>query len=126
MNKNRVVHFEIGAEEPKQLAEFYKKAFGWDINEWGDSGYYMVGNEKDRSIGAINGGILKRFENNQTINTIEVEDLDKAIADVEASGGKIVKEKASMPRGDDTMWWCYCSDPQENVFGLMQMVASNK
>ena len=77
MNKNRVVHFEIGAEEPKQLAEFYKKAFGWDINEWGDSGYYMVGNEKDRSIGAINGGILKRFENNQTINTIQVEDLNK-------------------------------------------------
>lgn len=120
--KNRVVHFEIGAEDPRELSEFYKKAFGWEISEWEDSGYFMVGKEEDRAIGAIFGGIMKRYKNERTINTIEVEDLDKAIADVESNGGKIVKPKASMPLGEDTMWWCYAEDPQGNIFGLNQMV----
>ena len=120
--KNRVVHFEIGAEDPAKLAEFYKKTFGWEVNEWGDSGYFVVGKEEDRSVGAIGGGIMKRYESEKTINTIEVENLDKAIADVGAAGGKIVKPKASMPLGDDTMWWCYAEDPQGNIIGLMQMV----
>ena len=124
--KNRVVHFEIGAEDPGKLAEFYKKAFGWEINEWGESGYFMVGSEKDRAVGAIFGGIMKRYKNEKTINTIEVEDLDKAIADVEAGGGKIVKPKALMPLGDETMWWCYAEDPQGNVFGMMHMVKNAK
>lgn len=123
---NRVVHFEIGADDPAKLTDFYRKTFAWKINEWGDSGYFMVGTEKDRSVGAINGGILKRFENNQTINTIEVENLDAAIKDVADNGGRIVKPKASMPMDEMTMWWCYCSDPEGNVFGLMQMVSNAK
>ncbi len=125
--KNRVVHFEIGAEDPAKLSDFYKKAFGWEINEWGDSGYFMVGKEEDRAVGAIFGGIMKRYEKEKTINTIEVDDIDKAIADVEAAGGKIVKPKVSMPLGEDqTMWWCYAEDPQGNTFGLNQMVSNPK
>lgn len=119
--KNRVVHFEIGADDPEKLSDFYKRAFGWEINQWGDSGYWVVGKEEDRSVGAIGGGIMKRFESEKTINTIEVEDLDQAMKDVTDNGGKIVKEKASMPLGEETMWWCYMADPQGNVFGLMHM-----
>lgn len=125
--RNRVVHFEIGAEDPEKLSEFYKKAFGWEINEWGDSKYFMVGKEEDRAEGAIFGGIMKRYENEKTINTIEVDDIDKAIADVEVAGGKIVKPKAEMPMGEgESMHWCYAEDPQGNIFGLMQMVSSPK
>ena len=125
--KNRVVHFEIGAEDPAKLSDFYKKAFGWEINEWGDSGYFMVGKEEDRAVGAIFGGIMKRYEKEKTINTIEVDDIDKAIADVEVAGGKIVKPKVSMPLGEDqTMLWCYAQDPQGNIFGLMHMVKKDK
>jgi len=124
MAKNRVVHFEIGAEDPKELSEFYKKALGWEINEWEGSGYFMVGKEEDRAEGAIFGGIMKRYKNEKTINTIDVEDIDKAISDVEAAGGKIVKAKAEMPLGEDeTMIWCYAEDPQGNIFSLNQMVS---
>lgn len=127
MSKNRVVHFEIGAEDPAKLAEFYKKAFDWEINEWGDSKYFMVGKEEDRAEGAIFGGIMKRYENEKTINTIDVEDLDKAISDVEAAGGKIVKPKAEMPIGEgESMLWCYAEDPQGNIFGLMHMTKKSK
>lgn len=125
--KNKVVHFEIGAEDPEKLAEFYKQALGWEINLWPGSDYWIVGSENDRSVGAINGGIMKRFENNQTINTIETDNLDESIATVEKHGGKVVKPKTSMPMGEgETMWWAYVADPQGNVFGLMQTVKDQK
>lgn len=123
MNNNRVVHFEIGAEDPAELSEFYKKTFGWEINEWGDSKYFMVGTEEDRAVGTINGGIMKRYQNEKTINTIEVKNLDIAISSVEANGGKVVKPIAEMPMGpEDIMRWSYCEDPQGNTFGLMQII----
>lgn len=125
--KNKVVHFEIGSEDPKKLSEFYKKALGWEINEWPGSDYWIVGKEEDRSVGAIGGGIMKRWQSEKTINTIETENLDETIKAVTDNGGKIVKEKASMAMGpDETMWWCYCEDPDGNVFGLMQMVKTAK
>ncbi len=123
MAMNRVVHFEIGAEDPKELSEFYKKALGWEINQWADSGYWMVGKEADNKVGAIFGGIMKRYENEKTINTIETEDIEATIKDVEGAGGKVVKPLADMDMGpEDIMRWCYCEDPQGNVFGLMQVV----
>lgn len=121
--KNRVVHFEIGSENPGQLSEFYKKALGWEINEWPGSDYWMVGKEEDRSVGAINGGIMKRFEKEATINTIETEDIEATIKDIEAAGGTIAKPLADMDFGQtEIMRWCYCKDPEGNIFGLMQMV----
>jgi len=124
--KNRVVHFEIGADDPKKLSEFYRQALGWEINEWPGSDYWVVGKEDDRAVGAINGGIMKRFEKHQTINTIETDNLDESIKAVTDNGGKVVKPKASMPFGDKTMWWCYVADPEGNVFSLMQMVPTAK
>jgi len=127
MSKNPVVHFEIGAEDPEKLAEFYKKALGWEINLWPGSDYWMVGKEADRAEGQIFGGIMKRYENEKTINTIEVKDIDQTIKDVEANGGKIIKEKATMDMGpEDKMTWCYMADPQGNIFGLMQMEKAAK
>lgn len=124
--KNRVVHFEIGADDPKKLSEFYRRALGWEINEWPGSNYWIVGKEDDRAVGAINGGIMKRFEKNQTINTLETDNLDESIKAVTDNGGKVIKPKASMPMGEETMWWCYVADPEGNVFGLMQMVPTTK
>ncbi len=125
--KNRVVHFEIGAEDPKELSEFYRKALGWEINEWPGSNYWMVGTENDRSVGAINGGIMKRYEQEKTINTIETENIEATIKDITDAGGKVVKPVADMEMGEkDIMRWCYCEDPQGNIFGLMQMVKTAK
>lgn len=125
--KNRVVHFEIGAEDPEKLSEFYTKALGWEINQYGDSGYWMVGKEADRSEGAIFGGIMKRFASEKTINTIETEDIEATIKDIEGAGGKVVKPVADMPMGpEEIMRWCYCADPQGNIFGLMQIIKNAK
>lgn len=122
-NNNRVVHFEIGAEDPEKLSEFYRSAFGWKINEWPGSNYWLTGSEEDRAIGAINGGIMERFNQERTIINIETDNIEVTLADVEKHGGKVVKPLKDTPLGpDETMRWCYCEDPQGNVFGLMQMI----
>lgn len=127
MSKNRVVHFEIGAEDPKKLSEFYRAALGWEINEWPGSNYWMVGKTEDRAEGAIFGGIMERYQDEKTINTIETDDIDATIAAVEKNGGKVVKPKAKMPLGpEETMVWCYCEDPQGNIFGLNQTIKNSK
>lgn len=118
-----VIHFEIGAEDQKKLSEFYERALGWEINLWPGSDYWMVGKTEDRAEGAIFGGIMKRYENEKTINTIETEDIAATIKDIETNGGKVVKPLADMPMGpEEIMRWCYCEDPQDNVFGLMQTI----
>jgi len=50
---NRVVHFEICAENPEQLAEFYKNTFGWTVTKWdGPVDYWLVttGSENEAGI----------------------------------------------------------------------------
>ena len=61
-----VVHFEIPADDPKRASAFYKKAFGWTVQEYQGMGYWMLGttesNEQGipKNPGAINGGMGKR------------------------------------------------------------------
>ena len=31
---DRVVHFEIQADNPERAIEFYKKVFGWNFQKW--------------------------------------------------------------------------------------------
>lgn len=38
----RVSHFEITADDPDRAAEFYRKAFGWEINDWGGPFKYLL------------------------------------------------------------------------------------
>ena len=43
MTASRPVHFEMTAEKPDRLAEFYGKVFGWTFQKWdGPMDYWMV------------------------------------------------------------------------------------
>jgi predicted enzyme related to lactoylglutathione lyase len=60
---NRIVHFEIHANEPERAAEFYKKVFGWEITKWDspEMEYWMVMTApKDSTEPGINGGMIRR------------------------------------------------------------------
>lgn len=40
---NRVVHFDILAENPEKLINFYGKVFGWKFEKWdGPMDYWMI------------------------------------------------------------------------------------
>jgi hypothetical protein len=113
---SRVVHFEIPTTDPQRSVEFYKKALGWKIKQWGKEKYWMVTTGDEKTPG-INGGIMLKKDLKTTVNTVDVASVDKAVKKIVAAGGKLVRPKIAIP----TMGWiAYCADPDGNVFGLME------
>lgn len=121
---NRVIHFEIQADDPARAQKFYEEALGWKIRKAEMEGgnamdYWMI----DTGNGpGINGGIYKRPEKDEdkyyTYDcTIMVEDLDAAIEKVKASGGQITKEKDEIK---GIGFFAGGRDTEGNRFGLMQ------
>jgi predicted enzyme related to lactoylglutathione lyase len=98
MSKNPVVHFEMPYKDAKRVAEFYNKAFGWNMADAGEQmGHYVTAataetdeNRMVKTPGTINGGFydLKMSEASQQPSVvISVPDVKEAIKDVEAAGG---------------------------------------
>ncbi len=122
---NRVIHFEIQADDVERAKSFYEKAFGWEITKMmtaGESGgmdYWGLKTGPDGTPG-INGGMYKRpleKKLNTYDCTIQVESLDKAIADVKANGGTIRTEKMEIP---GVGWFAGATDTEGNIFGMME------
>jgi predicted enzyme related to lactoylglutathione lyase len=112
------MHFEITGDEPEKVIDFYKAVFKWDFQKWdGPFPYWMISTGDPESPG-IDGGLTERggFGSN-TVNTIDVEDLDEAMKMVEENGGTFVTPKQAVP---GIGWMCYFKDPFDNVFGMMQ------
>jgi hypothetical protein len=121
---DKVVHFEIPADDLTRAKKFYNTVFGWNMNEMPEMEYVMVGtaesneNGMPKEPGAINGGMLERQDPVKSIVvTINVKDIDQAAATIEKNGGKIVRAK--MPVGD-MGFAAYFKDSEGNVVGLWQ------
>jgi len=113
----RIIHFEIPSSNPARANEFYKRAFGWKIKQWGKEQYWMVTTGKDPEPG-INGAIMPKKDLKTTVNTLGVASVDKALKKILAAGGKVVRPKIAIP----TMGWiAYCADPDGNAFGIIEM-----
>src|SRR5689334_5040410 len=114
---NRVVHFEIPSDNPEKAIDFYKNAFGWTFQKFGDEAYWlaMTGDEKEPGI---NGAVMKRKDSRQPmVNSIKVADIDTSIKQVEAAGGTIVVPKETIPT---VGFLAYFMDPDKNIQGLWQ------
>jgi predicted enzyme related to lactoylglutathione lyase len=120
-----IVHFEIPAKDVKRAVAFYTKAFGWNITKFPDFDYWTLGttavdkNGMPKAPGSINGGMGKQGEMgpNAVTVTINVADVDKALATVKKLGGKAIGKK--MPVGD-MGFSAYFEDTEGNVIGLWQ------
>lgn len=128
---NRVVHFEIHAKDMDKLQKFYEDVFSWEFKDMGAEmgNYRMVNTGKDAPgtmMPGINGGMVQRKGNmpegdaptNAYICTVEVEDIEAALAKIEKAGGTMVTEKMEIPGGVGTL--AYRRDPEGNVFGIIQ------
>ena len=115
----RVVHFEIGADDPADLAEFYEEVFGWTIQKWeGPLDYWLVTTGEEGQPG-IDGAIMHRSDPSEnTVNTIDVPSVDEFVEKVTKTGGSVVLAKTAVP---GVGWMAYCRDPQGNRFCMMQM-----
>ena len=120
---NRVVHFEIPCDDPGKTIDFFKQVFGWTFQQFGNEEYWVVMTGDEKSPG-INGGLMKKRDANQPIvNSIDVADIDKAIADIEKGGGQIVVAKMAIPT---VGWLAYFKDPDGNIHGVYQKDSSAK
>lgn len=121
---NRVIHFEIQADDVARAKKFYEDAFGWEISqmmtvETGGMDYWGLKTGEDGTPG-INGGLYQRPADNKLFTydcTLSVDDIDKAIEDVKKSGGQIHGEKMEIP---GVGWFAHGTDTEGNKFGLMQ------
>ncbi|HSX19128.1 MAG TPA: VOC family protein [Candidatus Saccharimonadales bacterium] len=127
MKKTPVVHFEMPYEDSKRVAEFYAKAFGWNMQMMGgDYKDYVLavttesneGNGRPKDPGAINGGFFKKDdENNVTSVVISVEDMESAIGDIEAAGGKILRQPSEIP---GIGMWAVFTDSEGNRVSILK------
>ncbi|PZF80043.1 VOC family protein [Jiangella anatolica] len=120
----RVAHFEIPADDLDRAREFYRAAFGWELTPMPEVDYTMVVttpmDESGRPTepGGINGGLFTRDpERTGPIVTIEVDDMDAALAAVERVGGATVLPKTAVM---DMGFAAYFRDTEGNVMGLWQ------
>ncbi len=133
-----VVHFEMGANDKARMIKFYESVFGWKTHQYGpEMGGYVTAktaetDEKNmiRTPGSINGGFYQKTENplsHAPSIVISVDDINKAMIDVVAAGGKIL---GGMDKdGKQTMepqeipgvgLWISAMDTEDNRFSILQ------
>src|ERR671923_161913 len=98
----KVVHFEIPFDDGERARSFYGQAFGWQLMEMPEMGYtiVMTGPSDPETgpteSGFINGGMFERseqFPGKGPNIVIDVPNVDHALRQVEAAGGKAVGDK---------------------------------
>ena len=118
---DKVVHFEVPADDLNRAQEFYKKVFGWEMTPAPEMEYLMVktGEKEDQGKWPfINGGIMKRTNGMAgTVITIDVPDLEATLKLLEENGGKMIKEKQSVM---DMGFLAYAQDSEGNIIGIWQ------
>ena len=113
---DRVVHFEITADDPERASEFYRRSFGWSIKNWGGPIDYWLVSSGDGP--GIDGAITVRAHGQAVINTIQVDGgLEDAIARVVEAGGSQVGTINPIP---GVGRFTYARDSEGNVFGIME------
>ena len=119
---NRFTHFELVTNDFEKTAAFYRDVFGWQIEKWAGPVDYWTVMTGDKDTPGINGGLMAAggpFSG--TVNTIEVEDIDAAIAKVKAHGGEMIFEKDVIP---GVGYIAYFKDNAGIAVGLHQPDAS--
>lgn len=112
----RVVHFEIPAENPQILSQFYTDVFGWKIKQWGPEKYWLVSTGTKEEAG-IDGAIYQKDWMDKTVNTVQVENLEEYLERVKKAGGKILRGPMEIPTIGRN---AYAEDPEGNMFGILE------
>ena len=120
----RVVHFEIPFDDGDRARTFYREAFGWTINEIPDLHYSIVrtgpvGEDGfPTEKGYIGGGMLHRESpTDRPVITVDVDDIDEALARIESLGGTTLVGRQSV---GDMGYAAYFKDVEGNLMGLWQ------
>jgi uncharacterized protein len=121
---DKVVHFEIPADDLDRARAFYGEAFGWAIHSIPELDYSTVETtptddaNMPTESGAINGGMMRRQAPiTGPVLTIGVADVDASLRRIEELGGKVAIPKQAVA---DMGFAAYFSDPEGNLVGLWE------
>jgi uncharacterized protein len=129
---DKVVHFEIPADDAARAKEFYRSCFDWELDDadMGGGNIYtsLITTPVDQQTrqptepGGINGGLFTRSADapSQPVITIGVDAIDDALKKVEAGGGSVVQPRTEIPNMGA---FAYFQDTEGNVIGLWENFA---
>src|SRR6185437_444843 len=118
MANNRIIHFEIPADQPEALTKFYTDLFGWKFHKAPVPGreYWLCDTGSDGP--GINGAVAQRQSPQQPVrNYGEVPSIDTAIEPAPQLGAKVAMPKLPVP-GVGAV--AAIVDPQGNLCGLWE------
>ncbi|MBK8268291.1 MAG: VOC family protein [Planctomycetes bacterium] len=121
MANNRVVHFEIPANDPAALTKFYAAVFGWNFSKVDLPGpeYWLCDTGSEGP--GINGAIMQRQDPRQPwMNYIDVASIADALATATKLGATVAIPRT--PVGDIGAIGAFI-DPQGNICGLWEQNA---
>ena len=120
----RVVHFEIIAEQPERALQFYTQVFGWNVQKWEGSEDYWLLTTGEEDAPGINGGVARSKDTNMpacTVNSIAVPSVDEFADKISQHGGKVVVPKMAVP---GVGYLAYCQDTEGITFGIIEFAAN--
>lgn len=112
---NPVVHFEVLGKDAEALQAFYGKVFDWELNPVMPT-YAMVSTGAE---GGIAGGVGAPPDGSTGHVTfyVEVDDLAKALEQIESAGGRTIQPPMDVPNGPSIALF---ADPEGHVIGLVK------
>lgn len=116
---SRVIHFEIPADNPERVAEFYKNVLDWSVQKWEDpKDYWLISTGKNSEPG-IHGGIARKKDRpaSGVLVTAQVDSIDGCLKKITLAGGSIIVPKRAIP---EVGYQAHFRDPEGNVIGIME------
>lgn len=115
---NRVVHFDIAANDTGRAIAFYERVFGWKIGKaHGPLDYWLIKTGKEDEAG-IDGGLARRDADWQRITMfVNVASADSVARAVVEAGGSIVQPRTVIP---GVGYVIGCKDTEDNIFAIIE------
>ncbi len=121
MANNRIVHFEIPADQPEALTKFYTDLFGWQFQKAPMPGPEYWPCDTGSAGPGINGAVMQRQHPQQPwMNDVDVASIDAALDRATQLGAKVALPKTSV---SGVGAFAAIIDPQGNICGLWEHAA---
>ena len=118
MASNRIVHFEIPANQPEALTKFYSELFGWNFQKAAVPGAeYWLCDTGSAAPGIICAVAQRQNAQQSWMNYVDVASIDAALEKAVALGAQVALPKMPIP-GEGAI--AAIIDPQGNVCGLWE------
>jgi predicted enzyme related to lactoylglutathione lyase len=113
---NVIDYVELAVDDLEQAKAFYAKALGWAFNDYGGeyAGIKDRGNPS-HEFGGLN-PVAASSRGDGVLALVHSDDVEAALASVQAAGGRVVVELHEYPGGRRFTF----ADPSGNILGVYQ------